>query len=86
RGVSESLNASAAVLNRDMPNMTGKIDRILNQIEKGTSSFPEVARGAREGLRDVNQVLDSVKRNFLIRGNLTPDQPPEALTIPARDR
>jgi phospholipid/cholesterol/gamma-HCH transport system substrate-binding protein len=86
RGVSESLNSSAAVLNRDLPDMTAKIDKILNQIESGTRSFPEVARGAREGLRDVNQVLDSVKKNFLIRGNLTPDQPPEALTIPARDR
>ncbi|MDR2368545.1 MAG: MlaD family protein [Deltaproteobacteria bacterium] len=86
RGVSESLNSSAAVLNRDLPNMTSKIDKILNQIESGTSSFPEVARGAREGLRDVNQVLDSVKKNFLIRGNLSPDLPPEALTLPARDR
>ncbi|MDR0620402.1 MAG: MlaD family protein [Deltaproteobacteria bacterium] len=84
RGVSESLNASASTLNKELPNMTGKIDKILNQIESGTSSFPEVARGAREGLRDVNQVLDSVKKNFLIRGNLTPDQPPEALTLPAR--
>jgi phospholipid/cholesterol/gamma-HCH transport system substrate-binding protein len=86
RGVSESLNTSAAVLNKDLPNMTSKIDLILNQIESGTRSFPEVARGAREGLRDVDQVLDSVKRNFLIRGNLTSDQPPDALTIPARDR
>ncbi|MDR2302143.1 MAG: MlaD family protein [Deltaproteobacteria bacterium] len=84
RGVSESLNASASTLNRDLPNMTNKIDRILSQIESGTTSFPEVARGAREGLRDVNQVLDSVKKNFLIRGNLSPDAPPDALTLPAR--
>ncbi|MDR1309090.1 MAG: MlaD family protein [Deltaproteobacteria bacterium] len=86
RGVSESLNSSAAILGRDLPSMTAKIDRILSQVESGTSSFPEVARGAREGLRDVNQVLDSVKRNFLIRGNLSPDLPPDALTLPARDR
>ncbi|MDR1297131.1 MAG: MlaD family protein [Deltaproteobacteria bacterium] len=86
RGVSESINESAAILKKDIPNVTGKIDQILNQVETGTRSLPEVARGAREGIRDVNQVLDSVKRNFLIRGNLTPDQPPDALTLPARDR
>jgi phospholipid/cholesterol/gamma-HCH transport system substrate-binding protein len=86
RGVSESLNATAATISNDLPNLTGKIDKILRQVESGTSSFPEVARGAREGLRDVNQVLDSVKKNFLIRGNLSPDVPPDTLTIPARDR
>jgi phospholipid/cholesterol/gamma-HCH transport system substrate-binding protein len=81
-----SLNQTAALLKTDVPNMTATIDKILNQVETGTRSLPEVARGAREGLRDVNQVLDSVKRNFLIRGNLTPDRPPEALTLPARER
>jgi phospholipid/cholesterol/gamma-HCH transport system substrate-binding protein len=80
RGVSENLNQTAATLNKDMPNLTAKIDLILTEVEQGTRSFPEVARGAREGLRDVDQVLDSVKRNFLIRGNLTPDVPPDSLT------
>ncbi|MDR1658415.1 MAG: MlaD family protein [Deltaproteobacteria bacterium] len=84
RQVSDSLNAMAGGLNRDIPQLTAKIDLILNQIEQGTRSLPEVARGAREGLRDVNQVLDSVKKNFLIRGNLTSDEAPDSLTRPAR--
>ncbi|MDR2422532.1 MAG: MlaD family protein [Deltaproteobacteria bacterium] len=86
RGVSESLNRTALGLKKDLPNITAKIDSILRQVESGTRSFPEVARGAREGLREVDQILDSVKRNFLIRGNLSPDQPPESLTRPARER
>jgi phospholipid/cholesterol/gamma-HCH transport system substrate-binding protein len=85
RGVSESLNSTAAALNSRLPDLTAKIDAILRDVELGTRSLPEVARGAREGLRDVDQVLDSVKRNFLIRGNLTPDRPPDALTRPARE-
>ncbi|MDR1545233.1 MAG: MlaD family protein [Deltaproteobacteria bacterium] len=85
RGVSESLNSSAGAFNARLPELTAKIDLILRQVELGTRSLPEVARGAREGLRDVDQVLDSVKRNFLIRGNLAPDRPPEALTRPARE-
>ncbi|MDR1487776.1 MAG: MlaD family protein [Deltaproteobacteria bacterium] len=84
RGVSENLNQTAATLNKDMPNLTAKIDLILTQVEQGTRSFPEVARGTREGLRDVDQVLDSIKRNFLIRGNLTPSEAPESLSGSAR--
>jgi phospholipid/cholesterol/gamma-HCH transport system substrate-binding protein len=86
RQVSVNLNNMAGGLNHDIPLLTAKIDLILNQIELGTRSIPEVARGARESLRDVNQVLDSVKRNFLIRGNLTPDSPPDSLTRPAREK
>jgi phospholipid/cholesterol/gamma-HCH transport system substrate-binding protein len=86
REVSVNLNSMAGALNRDIPRLTAKIDAILVQIEGGTRSLPEVARGAREGLRDVNQVLDSVKRNFLIRGNLAPDEAPDGLNRSARER
>jgi phospholipid/cholesterol/gamma-HCH transport system substrate-binding protein len=86
RNTSESLSASAKILNKDIPNLTVKIDTILKEIEGGTRSFPEVARSTREGLRDVHQVLDSAKRNFLIRGNLSSDPPPESLVRPLRDR
>ncbi|MDR0550204.1 MAG: MlaD family protein [Deltaproteobacteria bacterium] len=86
RGVSESLNQTVKGLKKDIPSLTAKIDSILRQVETGTRSFPEVARGAREGLREVDQILDSVKRNFLIRGNLSPENPPESLTRPLRER
>ncbi|MDR2456046.1 MAG: MlaD family protein [Deltaproteobacteria bacterium] len=93
RGVSENLNSMAGALNKDIPVITAKIDQILAQmdvilvqIEGGSRSVPDLAREAREGVRDVNQILDSVKRNFLIRGNLTPDALPDSLDSPARDR
>jgi hypothetical protein len=76
----------AGALNKDIPALTAKIDLILAQIEGGSRSVPELAREAREGVRDVNQILDSVKRNFLIRGNITVDPPPDGLSSPARDR
>ena len=90
--VSVNLNSMAGTLKADIPQLTARIedvlaqmDAILVQVEKGTRSVPELARVAREGIRDVNQVLDSVKRNFLIRGNLTPYPPPDGLDSPARD-
>jgi phospholipid/cholesterol/gamma-HCH transport system substrate-binding protein len=85
KAASESIAKSAKGLQGDLPAITAKIDAILRQVESGTRSFPEVARGAREGVREVDQILDSVKRNFLIRGNLSPDTPPESLTRPARE-
>jgi phospholipid/cholesterol/gamma-HCH transport system substrate-binding protein len=84
--VSASINASASALHRDLPDLTRRLDSILQNLEAGSRSIPELARGAREGIRDVNQVLDSAKRNFLIRGNLSPDSPPEGLSRPARER
>jgi phospholipid/cholesterol/gamma-HCH transport system substrate-binding protein len=86
KATSESATKTAQGLQTDLPRLTQKIDSILRQVESGTRSFPEVARGAREGLREADQILDSVKRNFLIRGNLTPETPPESLTRPARER
>jgi phospholipid/cholesterol/gamma-HCH transport system substrate-binding protein len=86
KAISESLNQTAGGLQKDLPLLTSKVDTILRQVETGTRSFPEVARGTREGLREVDQILDSIKRNFLIRGNLTPETPPESLTRPARER
>ncbi|MDR1037780.1 MAG: MlaD family protein [Deltaproteobacteria bacterium] len=86
RDAAASIRVAAAALEKDIPGITGETDRILREIEQGTRSFPEVARGAREGLRDVHQVLDSAKRNFLIRGNLTPDPPPQGVDRPLRGR
>jgi hypothetical protein len=72
------LSALSGRLNRDLP-------PIVSHVEQGTRELPEISRGVREGLRGANQVLESVKRNFLIRGNLPPGDPsPETLTVPAR--
>ena len=71
-------------LNRDLPPIVGRVGTIADQVEQGTRHLPEIGRGAREGLRGANQVLESVKRNFLIRGNLPRDPAPETQTVPAR--
>jgi phospholipid/cholesterol/gamma-HCH transport system substrate-binding protein len=68
--------------------LSGRLNKgippIINQVEQGTRHLPEIGRGVREGLRSANQVLESVKRNFLIRGNLPSDPAPETPTVPAR--
>ncbi|MDR1039303.1 MAG: MlaD family protein [Deltaproteobacteria bacterium] len=86
RDAMASVRVAAAALESDIPGITRQADRILAEIEQGTQSFPEVARGAREGIRDVHQVLDSAKRNFLIRGNITADPPPQGVDRPLRGR
>jgi phospholipid/cholesterol/gamma-HCH transport system substrate-binding protein len=86
KDASISIRAATLTLETDIPGITKKTDDILREIEKGSQTFPEISRGAREGIRDVHQVLDSAKRNFLIRGNLTGDPPPEGLTAPLRGR
>ncbi len=71
-------------LGKSVPPILNKVGTITNQVEKATRSAPEISREAREGLHEVNRVLDSVKRNFLIRGNLQPVPEPETRTFPAR--
>jgi phospholipid/cholesterol/gamma-HCH transport system substrate-binding protein len=72
----------------NVSDLSGRLNRelppIIRQVEQGTRHLPEIGRGVREGLRGANQVLESVKRNFLIRGNLPPDPAPETPTVPAR--
>jgi phospholipid/cholesterol/gamma-HCH transport system substrate-binding protein len=85
REVSVSLNATASELQTEIPSLTSKIDLILVEIESGAKGIPELSRGAREGVRDVNLVLESVKRNFLIRGNLPETPSPDKLARPLRN-
>jgi len=71
-------------LNRDLPPLVGRAGTIAGQVEQGARHLPEIGREAREGLRGANQVLESVKRNVLVRGNLPRDPAPETITVPAR--
>ncbi|MDR2339445.1 MAG: MlaD family protein [Deltaproteobacteria bacterium] len=86
RKTAESLSQTAGTLERDVPKLSRDAKTILGQVEGGTRSFPEISRGARETIRDVDQVIDSAKRNFLIRMNLAPETKPEAITQPIRGR
>ncbi|MDR2934330.1 MAG: MlaD family protein [Candidatus Adiutrix sp.] len=64
-------------LNRDIP-------PIVAQVEQGARNLPEIGRGVHEGIRSATQILESVKRNFLIRGNLPREPAVETPTVPAR--
>ena len=82
----DNIAALTASFNQTMPDILNRLEAITAQVEAATRSAPEIGRGARESLRSVNQVLDSAKRNFLIRPNLQNDPEPESLTYPARQR
>jgi hypothetical protein len=75
--VTGSLSDLSGHLSRDIP-------PIVAQVEQGARNLPEIGRGAREGLHSAVNILESVKRNFLIRGNLPQEPPVETPTVPAR--
>jgi phospholipid/cholesterol/gamma-HCH transport system substrate-binding protein len=70
---------------REGPEMVDKTQELLDRLlkvqvilEKVMTEVPEISAQAREGMQEVNRILDSVKDNFLIRPNLPP--PPESET------
>ncbi len=70
---------------REGPEMVDKTQELLDRLlkvtlilEKVMEEVPEISAQAREGMQEVNRILDSVKENFLIRPNLPP--PPESET------
>jgi phospholipid/cholesterol/gamma-HCH transport system substrate-binding protein len=70
---------------REAPEMVDKTQELLDRLlkvqvilEKVVTEVPEISVQAREGMQEVNRILDSVKENFLIRPNLPP--PPESET------
>jgi phospholipid/cholesterol/gamma-HCH transport system substrate-binding protein len=70
---------------REGPEMVDKTQELLDRLlkvqvilEKVMTEVPEISAQAREGMQEVNRILDSVKENFLIRPNLPP--PPDSET------
>lgn len=70
---------------REAPEMVDKTQELLDRLlkvqvilEKVMAEVPEISAQAREGMQEVNRILDSVKENFLIRPNLPP--PPDSET------
>ena len=68
---------------REAPEMVDKIQELLDRLlrvsgllEKAMTEVPEISAQAREGMREVNRILDSVEKNFLISPNLPP--PPKS--------
>ncbi len=86
RIATDNIASLTGSLNKTMPDILNRLESITAQVEAAARSAPEIGRSARESMRSVNQVLDSAKRNFLIRPNLTADPEPESLSYPARQR
>ncbi len=70
---------------REVPEMVDKVQELLDRLlrvnalmEKAMTEVPEITTQAREGMREVNQILESVKENFLIRPNLPPSPESES--------
>jgi phospholipid/cholesterol/gamma-HCH transport system substrate-binding protein len=70
---------------REVPEMVDKVQELLDRLlrvnalmEKAMTEVPEISTQAREGMREVNQILESVKENFLIRPNLPPSPESES--------
>jgi len=70
---------------REAPEMVDKVQELLDRLlrvnalmEKAMTEVPEISTQAREGMREVNLILESVKKNFLIRPNLPPSPESES--------
>lgn len=87
-GAAKAINSTAsksAGVASDMPDVVTrvrdileKVERITADLEKAMANAPEISREARTGLREANRILESVKKNILIRGNLPKEPTPES--------
>ncbi len=73
------------VATREAPEILDKVQELLTRLlkvsilmERAMHDVPEITTQAREGMREVNRILDSMKENFLIRPNLPPPAKPES--------
>ncbi|MFH1135249.1 MAG: MlaD family protein [Pseudomonadota bacterium] len=71
------LEGSVPDLTADIALVLARLDNISRDLEKAMRNAPEISREARDGIREVNIILDSVKKNFLVRPNLPRQPQPE---------
>ncbi len=76
---------------REAPEMVDKVQELLDRLlrvsglmEKAMVEVPEISAQAREGMREVNLILESVKENFLIRPNVPPPPKSESHSLEIR--
>ena len=84
RGAKSTREVTAGLENQ-MPELLENMASILDNLnkagvllEEAMQDVPEISQETREGMRKANQILESVKKNFLIRGNLPAQTRPEA--------
>jgi phospholipid/cholesterol/gamma-HCH transport system substrate-binding protein len=80
----KELSGRLATASEHAPEMTlqvqeivGRMVRVTLLLERTMSETPQISQQAREGMREVNRILDAIQKTFLIRPNL-PAQPKPA--------
>jgi ABC-type transporter Mla subunit MlaD len=58
-----------------------KIDHVMSQLKTATENTPAMQRQVEDALTDVNQILESLKKNFFIKHNL-PQEPAPKVHLP----
>lgn len=79
KGTAGSILKSREVLQIILDDLD-KITQILESVEEGSHDIPEVTRSTkrgineiRDGVENIDKVVDSLKKNFLIKPNLSPE-------------
>ena len=67
------------VLKEDAVDASARLRISLARIQEGLERFPEIAADTAFALEDARKVIESLKRNFLIRPNLPRDPDPESM-------
>ena len=86
RATTDNVAKVSGSLGGSLPSILGRVNTITMQVEEATRTLPRTSRRVDGVLRSTDQILDSVKRNILIRGNITPEPEPETKTYPMRRR
>ena len=81
----KQLSERLATASERAPEMALQVQEIISRmvrvsllLERTMRDVPEISQQTREGMREVNRILDSIQKNFLIRSNLPP--PPRPAT------
>lgn len=86
-GVTDSITDVKNIL-KDVKDAVGTLKTILTNIEKGSEDVPQITQSVKGGIREIrngvdniDKVVQSLQQNFLIRPNLPPE--PEGQNIDA---
>ncbi|MCK4466739.1 MAG: MCE family protein [Desulfobacterales bacterium] len=79
KSIAEASSKTPEITNKVLDSISS-IKRILKEVEEGSHDIPEVARSTkrgvneiREGVENIDKVVESLQKNFLIRPNLPPE-------------
>lgn len=77
--IAKSSSKTPEITNKVLDSISS-IKRILKEVEEGSHDIPEVTRSTkrgineiRDGVENIGKVVESLKKNFLIRPNLPPE-------------